>query len=92
MTNITDKELNAKIAKLIKETGGDVTVSTIMGFRNLINKQAKQETLDSVMELVPEEIDCDEPGQEMPTDPGLAADQAMNYTIRELRTNIKKLM
>ena len=45
--------------------------------------------LEEVREKVKEmEVDCEEPGYEMPQDPGLAADQALNYAVREVLTLI----
>jgi len=52
----------------------------------------EKEAYKRVLELLPKEVDCEEPGCEMPTYPGLAADQARNHTIRVIRTKINKLI
>lgn len=44
------------------------------------------------MERLPELIDCEPAGDEMPTDPGLAADQARNYTIKQIRSRLESLI
>jgi len=54
--------------------------------------KARKQAFKEVLELVPKEVKCKEAGKEMPSDPGLAADQVRNYTIRQLRASIKELM
>lgn len=58
-------------------------------------KQLKEQILALLKDLMaelPKEIDCEETTNEIPTEPTLAADQARNYTIREITAILQNKM
>lgn len=54
-------------------------------------KEIIEEFKKRLLAQIPDDVECEEPGTEMPVDPALAADQTRNHTLREVRAIIKKM-
>lgn len=69
--------------ELIIQLRSALTQSEARGYRKAI---------EDAIACLPEEIDCEEADAVMPTDAGLAADQAVNHFIRKIKNNLSKLL
>ena len=80
-TNPITKQLEEK--QIIIKYYGDIIAKYI--------QDQKLDLLNTIESELPEKVECEEVCAEMPLNPGLAADQARNYTIDQVKTKLQLL-
>lgn len=84
LVDLVDEHFPKGVAK---ERGN---ASVLLAFFLMWHRSQTNKTIQRIKDGLPEELDVEEPGYGLPDDPELAADQARNYTIRQVRELLDK--